>query len=172
MIIGEKVTLRALEDKDKEVLRGWRNHPELLKYQCSSFPISEAEQNRWYDSYAANGSYHIFIIEDEARDSIGYTITKNIDHKNRCAEIGIYLDPKTQGQGYGKDAFQALMKYCFYELNLHRLYLVVFAFNTRAIDLYKKLGWQIEGTWREASFKNNQYCDIVQMSILDSEFRD
>lgn len=171
MIRGEKVTLRSLEDDDSEMLRGWRNDPELSQYACNAIPISQIEQRTWYDGYAKNKTYQVFIIEDEAKDPIGYCLVKNLDHLNRNAEIGGYLIPKVQGKGYGKDVFKTLMKYCFKELNMHRVYLQVFAFNTRAVQLYEKLGFKIEGTFRDAFFKQGRYQDLVQMSILEAEFK-
>jgi UDP-4-amino-4,6-dideoxy-N-acetyl-beta-L-altrosamine N-acetyltransferase len=170
MIRGEKVLLRALEDRDIEHLRIWRNHPDLMKYHFSDLPVSEAGQRRWYQNYSGDSGTIVFIIEDEEQAQIGYTILKNIDHKNRQAEIGLYLDPAQQGKGYGKDAFLVLMRYGFYELNLHRIYLEVFAFNQKAFRMYEKLGFKEEGRLREAFFSQNQYHDIIVMSVLESEF--
>lgn len=172
MIPGDKIILRALEDHDLELLRGWRNNPELARYACSSTPLSQIEQRTWYEGYAKNPKYRILIVEDEAKDPIGYAIIKNIDHLHRNAEIGMYLDPKSQGKGYGKDAFLTLMRHCVHDLNMHRLYLQVFDFNKRAIEMYEKLGFKTEGVLRDAFFKDNQYCDIVQMSILNTEFQE
>ncbi|MBN2325832.1 MAG: GNAT family N-acetyltransferase [Candidatus Omnitrophica bacterium] len=170
MIRGEKVILRALEDRDVEHLRIWRNHPDLMKYHFSDLPVSEAGQRRWYENYAGDSGAIVFIIENEDQTQVGYTILKNLDYKNRQAEVGLYLDPAQQGKGYGKDAFLSLMQFGFYELNLHRMFLKVFAFNERAIHMYEQLGFKKEGRMREAFFSQCQFHDIVIMSILESEF--
>ena len=170
MIQGDKVTLRALNDEDAERLRHWRNHPDIFPYHFTCHYASQIEQRKWYEAYAANHNYYIYIIEDEARESIGYTILKDLDHKNRQAEIGLYLDPKYQGKGYGSDAFRALIRHTFHELNLHRVYLQVIDFNERAIKMYEKLGFKTDGRLRQAYFTQNKYCDIVVMSMLENEF--
>ena len=170
MIRGEKFVLRALEEQDVERLRGWRNHPELFGSHFSSFPVSEIAQKRWYEARGADPSNVIFIIDNEERIPVGYTILKDLDHKNRHAEIGLHLDPDFQGQGYGKDAFKTLIRFCFHELNLHRVFLQVFAFNERAFHMYEKLGFREEGRLREAFFTQNRYHDIIVMSLLESEF--
>ncbi len=170
MIQGKVVTLRALEDKDIEILRGWRNHPDLMKFHCSDLPVSEAGQRGWYQNYSGESGTIIFIIETEEQSPAGYTLIKHLDHKNRQAEIGLYLDPTQQGKGYGKDAFLTLMGYCFHELNLHRIYLEVFAFNEKASKMYEKIGFKEEGRKREAFFTQNQYHDIIVMSLLETEF--
>lgn len=171
MIQGKRVLLRALEHRDVEQLRMWRNHPELFGYHCSSMLVSEMAQERWAESYGRDTSNILFIIENEENQSIGYTLIKDLDHKNRRAEIGLHLDPTAQGRGYGQEALQTLMRYCFQELNLHRLYLQVFDFNTRALALYEKMGFKTEGRLRDAFYTQNAYHDIVVMSILENELQ-
>ncbi|MBI1389502.1 MAG: GNAT family N-acetyltransferase [bacterium] len=171
MICGERVTLRALEERDVELLRGWRNHPELFGLHFGVLPLSQTEQRRWYDSYSGQSATKVFIIDNEEAEPVGYTLLKDLDHKNRQAEIGIHLDPHAQGQGYGKDAFLTLIRFCFQELNLHRVYLQVFDFNERAAALYRKLGFVEEGRLRECFFTQNAYHDVIQMSLLENEFK-
>lgn len=170
MIRGEKITLRAMENRDLEILRRWRNHPDLMLYHFSTLPVSEAAQQHWYESRCADSANVTLIIENENHAAVGYTILKNIDHKNRNAEIGLHLDPEYQGKGYGKDAFKTLIRFCFQEMNLHRVFLQVLDFNERAYHLYERLGFTVEGHLREAYFTQNRYHDIIVMSLLESEF--
>jgi UDP-4-amino-4,6-dideoxy-N-acetyl-beta-L-altrosamine N-acetyltransferase len=172
MIPGKKIKLRALVKEDIERLRNWRNMPELFRYHFSPLPLSQMEQEHWYEGYVSGGRQTVFIVENDKDLPIGYTLIKDLDHKNQCAEIGLYLSPEFQEQGYGKDAFRTLMKFCFYQLNLHRLMLEVFAFNERAVQLYEKLGFKQEGILRDAYFCDNQFHDIIMMSILKDEFVD
>lgn len=170
MICGELTTLRALEERDVERLRGWRNHPELMGLHFSDLPVSDIEQKNWYQAYATSRT-KVFMVESKQDEAAGYVILKDLDHKNRQAEIGIHLDPAHQGKGYGKDAFLSLVRFCFEELNMHRVYLQVFAFNERAAGLYRKLGFVEEGRLRECFFTQGAYQDIIVMSLLDNEFK-
>jgi RimJ/RimL family protein N-acetyltransferase len=43
--------------------------------------------------------------------------------------------------------------------------------NERAIAVYKKSGFTVEGVQRQAVFKEGAYLDVMQMSILASEFK-
>ncbi len=170
MIQGEKIHLRALEDRDAETLRGWRNDPELFRYHFSTLPLSQIGQRRWYENYSESSNTLVFMIETGDERPAGYTLLKNIDRKNRHAEIGLYLDPAFQGKGFGKDAFRTLIQFCFHELNLHRVYLHVVDFNERAISMYEGLGFQTEGRLRQVFFTENAYHDIVVMSVLENEW--
>jgi len=171
MICGKKITLRALENKDAETLRLWRNHPELSGFHFSTLPVSEIAQQRWYENATSSSTSAVFMIDNENQVPIGYTLLKDIDYKNRTVEIGLHLDPAHHGQGYGKDAFKTLMGYCFSELNMHRLSLQVFAFNERALKMYENMGFKTEGRLRDAFFTKNKYHDIVVMSMLSTEFK-
>ncbi len=172
MLKGNSIYLRALEDKDLETLRYWRNHPDLMPYHCSCLLIPEIGQRRWYETHGADPKNLVFIVENNEQSPIGYTLIKDLDHKNRNAEIGLHLDPAFHGKGYGKDAFNTLIRYCFHELNLHRVHLEVFDFNEPAIRMYQKMGFKQDGRLREAFFTQNRFCDIVVMSLLKNEFEE
>jgi RimJ/RimL family protein N-acetyltransferase len=62
------------------------------------------------------------------------------------------------------------MRYGFEQFNLNRIHLQVMGFNTRAIHLYEKLGFQHEVREREVYAHDGQYFDKVSMGILRSEW--
>jgi len=171
MIPGEKTTLRAMEKRDIELLRNLRNHPDMRRWHCSHMLVSDIEQEEWYERSGTDQRNKIFMVDDLNGNTVGYVQLRNIDYKNRSVEIGIHLGPEAQGRGYGRDAFLLLMRFAFNEMNMHRVYLQVFDFNDRAIKLYEKLGFREEGRFRDVIFQEVRYYDIVQMSILESEFR-
>ena len=74
------------------------------------------------------------------------------------------------GKGYAKEATKLLLSYCFLRLNMNRLYLRVYSDNIKAIKLYQKCGFKIEGTLREALFDSGTFKDLLVMSILRKEF--
>jgi RimJ/RimL family protein N-acetyltransferase len=55
-------------------------------------------------------------------------------------------------------------------LNLHRLFLRVYADNVRAVRSYEKAGFVLEGRLREAVYKFGRYDDVLIMSVLRSEW--
>jgi putative acetyltransferase len=48
-------------------------------------------------------------------------------------------------------------------LDLQRLGLIVFVDNTHAIELYQRLGFEIEGTMRDYVYKRGQFIDAHVM---------
>lgn len=53
-------------------------------------------------------------------------------------------------------------------LTLHRLELLVFTDNDRAIGLFEKFGFGVEGTLRHLIVRSNQYVDVYSMSRLST----
>lgn len=74
------------------------------------------------------------------------------------------------GQGYATEATQLMLAYCFLRLNMNRVYLKVYADNARAISLYERCGFKVEGTLRESRFEGGGFKDVLIMSILRREF--
>jgi len=171
MIRGRKTRLRAIEREDIPRFLKWLNDPEVTRYLTLYTPLSKAEEERWFERQLADESSRVFAIETEEGVHIGNIGLHHIDWKNRHAELGIFIGEKEYwNQGYGADAIRALLRFAFQEMNLHRVYLHVFDFNTRAIRCYEKCGFQLEGRAREFFFRDGRYHDSLLMGILRSEF--
>ena len=59
--------------------------------------------------------------------------------KNRDATLGIAMERRFLGKGYGTEAMKWAVGYGFKELGLHRVQLTVHETNERAIAAYKKV---------------------------------
>ena len=82
----------------------------------------------------------------------------------------IYIGDKSlRGKGYGKQAMEAMMGYCFDVLGLERLYLDHYTGNPAA-GLYLSLGFKYEGVLRKNCRKNGILYDVHLMSILREEY--
>ena len=82
----------------------------------------------------------------------------------------IYIaDTALRGKGYGRQAMQAVMRWCFEDLKLERLYLDHYTGNPAA-GLYLSLGFQYEGVLRRNCRKNGKLYDVHLMSMLKEEY--
>jgi RimJ/RimL family protein N-acetyltransferase len=82
-----------------------------------------------------------------------------------CGVLGMGLLPDWRGQGLGRRlADTALAKAA--AIGLERVQLDVYADNARAIALYEKLGFVLEGKRRRARKLDGVYTDILTMAIL------
>jgi RimJ/RimL family protein N-acetyltransferase len=170
MIRGERIVLRAIERKDLSNYVQWLNDPAVLEYFGQYAPFSLAQEEQWYEQMLQDQKQRNFAIEFEGRH-IGGAGFGNIDWRNQNAEVGLFIGiPELWDQGFGREVLQALLRLGFDQMNLHRIYLRVFAENNRGIHLYETLGFQHEGRWRHAEFRNGRFQDMLWMGVLRDEW--
>jgi diamine N-acetyltransferase len=174
MIVGEKVRLRPIERDDLPRFVEWFSDPEVRRHLLVYLPFSLAQEERWFEEMLGRlGRQTDVLLAIETIDGVhvGDIGLHSIDWKNRAAELGIVIGDKAYwSQGYGTDAVRALLGLAFREMNLHRVFLRVDVDNARGIRCYEKVGFQREGTSRDAAFREGVYHDQYVMSILESEF--
>ena len=172
MLRGRKVRLRAPERKDLPLFVRWLNDTEVTRYLTLYWPLSMAEEEQWFENLLKRENDRVFVIETEEGKPIGNMGLHNIDWKNRKAVLGIFIGEKDYwGKGYGTDAIKTLLRFAFEELNLNRVELRVFEFNTRAIRCYEKCGFVTEGRLRQSLFRNGRYHDELVMAVLREEWK-
>lgn len=173
IIEGKKINIRAIEHEDMEFLREIINNGEFdMMENGYNFPVSKAQQKKWFEAYLDSGEKGRFIIETKQGNAVGYTCILNIDWKNRKAHTGIKLATNEYREnGMGKDAVLTIMHYCFMELQLNRLEGFILDYNDASKKLYiDKCGWSEEGRQRKAVYKNGAYLDLILVGILKEEY--
>lgn len=168
MLSSDLVQLRPLEEGDLALLAEWRNAPEAFRWFASPLQIAVSEQAAWYEGYRRDATQRQWMIEDLSGAAIGTLALLHIDHHHQSAEVARVLigDVARRAQGYASSALHLLCAYAFYELNLQRLSLVVFAENAAGRALYAGCGFTVEGTLRRAAWKAGEFRDLLLMARL------
>jgi RimJ/RimL family protein N-acetyltransferase len=173
MILGKSIRLRPVERDDLPRFVAWFGDPEVRRHLSVYLPFSQAQEERWFENMLeriARQEAIVLCIETLDGTPIGNIGLHAIKWKDRSAEMGISIGEKAYwNQGYGTDAIRTLLGLAFGEMNLHRISLRVDADNARAIRCYEKAGFQREGTFRDAVFREGKYIDQHVMSILETE---
>ncbi len=175
MIYGNRIRFRAPEREDLPRFVAWLNDPEVRAGLLMYLPLSMAQEEEWFKGMLARPpEEQVLVIEVREGDgwlAIGSCDFNHIHLPSRSAMVGIMIGEKRfWNQGYGTEAMQLLLKHGFETLNLNRIGLEVFDTNLRAIRCYEKAGFVHEGCHRQAMFKDGKYMDILQMSVLRSEW--
>lgn len=169
---GAKVDLCVLAtDPDSlEQYAKWYANPEINKWVHANDQVQSIESTReWAESTNKdNNSFAFTIVEKTARKAIG-TCTCGVWGNARNGSLGIYLGEE-HGKGYGTEAINLLLKFCFEELNTHRVELSVFTDNERAIKCYTKCGFKKCGVKHQCSYFEGSYRDLMQMEILRKDW--
>lgn len=167
-IYGEKIRLRALEERDNEMLRVLMNDPETEKMVFgTSWPVSESGQRQWLANLKNDPRMLRCAVEDvESGEAVGTLILSDIDHKNGTAELHIKLTGAARGKGIGTDCVKTIVRYAFRELRLNCVYANILGYNEASLKLFEKCGFVREGILRSRIFKGGRFVDVCVCSIL------
>ena len=78
--------------------------------------------------------------------------------------LGISVAPEAQGQGVGSALMRAMCDYADRWVATLRLELTVYTDNAVAIHLYRKFGFEIEGTFKGYALRDGRYADAHSMA--------
>lgn len=159
---------------DAETLAQWSRDAEYLRLLDSTPARSwlAAETKEQMEKWEGRPDALTFMIRTLSDDRlIGFIELDGIQWTNGDSFVGIGIgDRDYWGKGYGTDAMRVMERYAFTELNLHRLSLNVFGYNTRALRSYEKAGFTVEGRIREPLNRDGRRWDLIFMGILKSEW--
>jgi RimJ/RimL family protein N-acetyltransferase len=178
MILGQRIRLRPMEKDDLPRYVKWFADPELRGYLATNLPLSQVQEERWFERNLTAGDLQAWSIDAQPADMavgpwahIGSCGYHHIDWRSRAGEAGIMIGARDYwGKGYGTDAMQTLVAWGFYTLNLNRVYVRVFEDNPRAIRCYEKVGFQVEGRLRQDNFANGAYRNTLIMGVLREDW--
>ena len=110
-----------------------------------------------------------FVVSENKGETAGFALLRGLQSPHRNLELKRFVIAEP-GRGLGYRALAALMAHVFQQLHAHRLWLDVYETNTRAQHLYRKAGFQQDGIFREAIFRDGEFHTLLLMSILDREY--
>ena len=166
MLEYKGIKLKPIETEDVTILNKWKNDEEVFKYLGGGFrPISESQQKKWMESMIENNSTNQrFMIISEDNKKIGFIGLYSISEIHRTCTLGIYIgEKKYWGKGIASRAYSALEDYARRYLNIRKIRLEVVRDNEGAVNLYKKLQFEMCGVFKKDRFIDGEYRDIILM---------
>ncbi|TVP90393.1 GNAT family N-acetyltransferase, partial [Alkalibacterium sp.] len=73
--------------------------------------------------------------------------------------------------GYAEEVVRRTVDYGFYQLNLNKINLDVVDFNEKAVYIYEKVGFQVEGKQEQQLFIQGDYHDSLAMGLLRERYQ-
>ncbi|MBN9393445.1 MAG: GNAT family N-acetyltransferase [Chloroflexi bacterium] len=172
---GEKVYLGPAKKEDNEIIWKWYQDQEYyqMAYGGSPYAITLESIEKEEAKFNDDNTVSEFRIRENGTDRlVGLTWLSGIDRSFGTSHLSVNIgNPEDRGKGYGSEAIRLICSYAFKELRLHRVALVVYQYNDRAFELYKRLGFKEEGRAREAIYRNGRYFDCIQMGMLEGELK-
>src|SRR5215510_1513546 len=159
------IVIRKAEPADAEALWKCYTAPQVIR-NTLQLPYRSLESVR--ELLAKSGENdHILVavIDGEVVGTIGLHMPPRPRIRHR-GEIGMMVRDDWQGKGVGTALMRAIIDLADKWLNLTRIELTVFTDNEPAIALYRKFGFQIEGTLRKFAFRDGEFVDAYSMARI------
>ncbi|HLN53484.1 MAG TPA: GNAT family N-acetyltransferase [Lentimicrobium sp.] len=169
-MIGENISLRALEPDDARLLYIWENDPEVWHVSNTIVPYSQFAIDQYIlnsgDIYTSKQLRLMIILNNEPTTAIGAIDLFDFDPQNSRAELGILIRGEFRGKGFAQEAIELMKEYTFTTLNLHQLYVHVPADNLLNLHLFSKCGFVQTGTLKEWRRHNENWSDEHIMQLI------
>jgi len=106
----------------------------------------------------------VIEVDGERAGVMGY---HELSEANRIAHLGgLAVHADFRGRRIADEAARQLQRYLLLELDYHRLEMLCYGFNERAIAHAERAGWIREGVKRKAYMRHGEWQDAVQFSVL------
>ena len=107
----------------------------------------------------------VAVLNDKIIGQIGFEVNSNPRRKH-VANFGMVVGEERRKSGVGSSLMEAMLELCENWLAVHRIELEVYTDNSKAIQLYKKFGFEVEGTARNYAFREGEFADVHFMARL------
>lgn len=167
---GDRVALCPVEEEDLPALHEAINDPGVWRTTGMNRPNSMAEEREWFEGLSERDDAVSFVAAADG-ETVGSVGLRDIHPGDGTAEIGFYVLPAHQGNGYATEAVRLAVGYAFDHHRLHRVDAEAYGFNDASRRVLEKVGFAEEGVRREAAFVDGDYRDVHQYGLLASEWR-
>ncbi|WP_156857842.1 GNAT family N-acetyltransferase [Oceanobacillus sp. AG] len=164
MIIRKASTTDA--KKLANLIKEVEKNSKYMLWESGEREVQAESQLEMIESIQASENSTIFVAEKE-QDLVGYLFA--IGGKARRNKHSVYIVvgilQAKRGQGIGTKLFYRLDRWAR-DRNIRRLELTVVTKNDTALSLYRKAGFEIEGTKRHSLLIGDEFMDEYYMAKL------
>lgn len=172
-IVTERLLLRRFMVSDiTQVYLEALNDPSIIG-------MTEARHKNWNKENASvfiesvnNSSSILFgVFLKDSGKPIGNVRLFDIHSIHLRGELSLlFYDKSEWGNGFATEAVEAVVKYAFDLLKLHRITADYYANNIASSKVFKKAGFQIEGTFADHfNIGTNKYIDSIRVAKINSQ---
>lgn len=144
--MNRRMSLRPAEEKNCKILWKWRNEKSVREASFDSKYISFEEHKKWFSEKLKSKNTKIFIFYDGPEKEIGEV---RFDFKaKKNAEIGVVIDKKERGKGYGAKMLKLACKYVFKNFHIKEIVAYIKSENAVSYKAFRKAGF-INAGWEK-----------------------
>ena len=166
---GDRVALHTVEDEDYAFFqRNW-NHPAVRPGFGWPMPMGRDDIENRVTGMVEADDQEIFCV-CAGGEPVGEAFLFDLDAHRGRVEIGYWIAPEAQGNGYATEAAALLVEYAVAERRLNKVVARVLAFNDGSRRIIKRLGFRHVGRMREEFYVDGAYVDADLYGLLADEW--
>lgn len=162
MISTKRLKILAAEIEDIEWIMNIEHNPDNRDF------IWQGTYDEHLHEIKDPNYYLLKFLEPDQDRIVGYSLI-HLDHHSDIFELR-RIAITAKGEGYGREAINALIQYAFESMTINRFWLDVYPDNHVAISLYESLGMVKEGVLRQNYKSERGYLDQIVYSLLREEY--
>jgi len=152
-LMTPRLTLRPLAKRDVDAVFAMMSDDETMRFwDWPAFrdreTVAEIVAAQLDDMESGNAHYWAVALTPEGH-AIGSCDLSDIDRHHARAEVGFLFSRPHWGNGYAREAMEAVTAFSFEDLNLKRLWARFHTGNAASQRLLERLGFSREGTLRQ-----------------------
>ena len=169
----EHLTLRQINDADTDAYyRALSSLPHTSAWSDSAESQSVNYARcaiRSYNNYYKRAKTIIpWVLVGRNGNVAGFVKLFEIQYRSK-AQIGYWLSEPLWGKGLMTEALEAVIKFAFGKLGLHRIYATTHIDNRASQRVLEKLGFRKEGVLRKHGRLQGQWTDSVMYGLLNTD---
>lgn len=158
------ITIRKAKTEDARcIVEAEQEIAQKPGYFCSQpSELSEENVKRTIES-----SHGIYLVAEKEGGLVGHAFLEilNLQSLRHVAQLNIVVHKGHQAQGIGTSLMEKIIEWAKQSGTIEKIELNVRASNTRAIALYKKMGFFEEGCLKRRVKAGDQYIDDLVMAL-------
>lgn len=175
---GDRLALHTVTEADYEFLHDHWNDPDVRH----GFARYQPQRPSDFAEYVDDEDTVPFVIcvadQQEATESasgrpraepVGFLWLFDVEDVLGRAQLGYWIAPDEQRQGYATEAAELGVRYAFDERGLHRVMARVFVTNDASRRVLEKVGFEREGTLRDHYYVDGKHVDAHVYGLLDDD---
>jgi RimJ/RimL family protein N-acetyltransferase len=168
--MGTPMIIRTIDISDAEqflnLCKKLDTETQFMMLEPGERTTTVEQQQAQFESLLSKENRTIFVAEHDGQ-LVGYLAALGGEFKRNKHSVHIVIGilQDFTGQGIGTQLFLALEDWA-HRQHIHRLELTVMTHNKAGIALYKKQGFEIEGTKKQSMLVNGHYVDEFYMAKL------
>lgn len=160
------LAIRRAEPADFEAL--WRSFQDASVYG-GTLQVPYPSKEVWRKRIAEVPESDYLLVAHIGEELVGHGglhLAGKSPRRQHAMMVALTVAAKFQNRGIGQKIMGALIDLADNWLNVFRLELTVFTDNAAAIAVYRKFGFEIEGTHRAYALRDGQYADTHTMARI------